>query len=748
MAVEEAFGARTAWVSEIDSGACKVLAHRFPHAPNLGDITAIDWATVPPVDIITGGSPCFVAGTPVLTRRGLIPIEDVIKGDQVWTHEARWRPVTATMTRIAPTVEFRPGFYSTPDHRLWLRKQGRKWNNDRRAYDRVLGDPDWIDAEHSQGHYVATPVSVTGVDHDKPETLTWWQIGRFLADGYTNHQVNIYLGGTKLGDAERFPGWKRIQQETALKLTMPRSAAEAVWLSTHFGKGAHGKTLPAFVLALPEEGRREVLEGYWSGDGHAFGKRSMRSASVSPALTVGIQMLAASLCYSTSLHYNRTAPTTVIQGRTVNQRDWWSMTATPDEGRYTERDQDWLWQKLRKQPAQGPLQRVYDLTVADDHSFIAAGIVVHNCQDLSTAGRRAGMTDGARSNLWVAMREAIANVKPTFVVWENVRGALSAHAASDMESDPRLLGEHPAGQPVLRALGRVLGDLADLGYDAEWRGLRASDVGACHQRFRVFVLAWRRDAAPDADGSGRSESRRTEPVRAEHTAAEYRGADALNLLPTPSAYLADNGGTQHPDKRRAGGHSVQLHDVVEFLPTPAASVANDGEGAETWLARRERVKETANNGNGMGMPLTIAVQLLPTVTTTQRGTDANLDSREGARANLHNEVAERFGQYAPAIARQEQAFGYPAPSPTEPAAKPLNRHGNPRVNPRLSARFAEWMMGTPPGWITDTPGVTRNEALRMAGNGVVRQQALAALTDMQRFVPADSVAATNYGDPT
>ena len=121
---------------------------------------------------------------------------------------------------------------------------------------------------------------------------------------------------------------------------------------------------------------------------------------------------------------------------------------------------------------------------------------------------------------------------------------------------------------------------------------------------------------------------------------------------------------------------------------------------------------------------------------TQRGTDANLDSREGARANLHNEIAERFGQYAPAVARQEQAFGYPAPSPTEPAAKPLNRHGNPRVNPRLSARFAEWIMGAPPGWITDTPGVTRNEALRMAGNGVVRQQALAALTDMQRFVPA------------
>ena len=52
------FGARTVWVSDIDKGACKVLAHRYPHAPNLGDITAIDWAAVLRVDIITAGYPC------------------------------------------------------------------------------------------------------------------------------------------------------------------------------------------------------------------------------------------------------------------------------------------------------------------------------------------------------------------------------------------------------------------------------------------------------------------------------------------------------------------------------------------------------------------------------------------------------------------------------------------------------------------------------------------------------------------
>lgn len=115
------------------------------------------------------------------------------------------------------------------------------------------------------------------------------------------------------------------------------------------------------------------------------------------------------------------------------------------------------------------------------------------CQDLSAAGRRAGMTEGTRSNLWVQMREAIAIQKPKYVVWENVRGAYSASADSSLEQCPGCMGDTADRGAVLRALGRVLGDLSDLGFHAEWRGLRAADVGACHGRFRVFILAANRD---------------------------------------------------------------------------------------------------------------------------------------------------------------------------------------------------------------------------------------------------------------
>lgn len=113
------------------------------------------------------------------------------------------------------------------------------------------------------------------------------------------------------------------------------------------------------------------------------------------------------------------------------------------------------------------------------------------CQDLSLAGKRAGMKDGTRSNLWFEFAEAIDVLKPKFVVIENVRGILSAEAFCDLEFCPWCMGDG-SGEPVLRALGAVLGSLAQLGYDARWTGVRAADAGAPHNRFRVFILGIRR----------------------------------------------------------------------------------------------------------------------------------------------------------------------------------------------------------------------------------------------------------------
>lgn len=80
-------------------------------------------------------------------------------------------------------------------------------------------------------------------------------------------------------------------------------------------------------------------------------------------------------------------------------------------------------------------------------------------------------------------------------------------------------------------------------------------------------------------------------------------------------------------------------------------------------------------------------------------------------------MAQSWGKYEPAIRRWESVTRL-APAPTEP-----NRNGNPRLAPP----FPEWMMGWPAGWVTDVPGISRNDMLRIIGNGVCPQQAVVAL---------------------
>jgi DNA (cytosine-5)-methyltransferase 1 len=87
------------------------------------------------------------------------------------------------------------------------------------------------------------------------------------------------------------------------------------------------------------------------------------------------------------------------------------------------------------------------------------------CQDLSVAGKRAGL-DGERSGLWFQFHRLIQEIKPKFIIAENVSALRS------------------------KGLDRVLGSLAEIGYDAEWHCIPASAVGAPHRRDRIWIVAY------------------------------------------------------------------------------------------------------------------------------------------------------------------------------------------------------------------------------------------------------------------
>ncbi len=124
------------------------------------------------------------------------------------------------------------------------------------------------------------------------------------------------------------------------------------------------------------------------------------------------------------------------------------------------------------------------------------------CQDISAAGRRAGIEKGARSGLWHTILDAIRVLRPGLVVVENVAALRWKNGGLD----------------------RVLAGLAEAGYDAVWRCVRAADIGAAHRRERVFLCAVPapgRDAN-DADPAG--PRRRTPRPRRPGTATGGRAS--------------------------------------------------------------------------------------------------------------------------------------------------------------------------------------------------------------------------------
>ena len=165
-----------------------------------------------------------------------------------------------------------------------------------------------------------------------------------------------------------------------------------------------------------------------------------------------------------------------------------------------------------------------------------------------------------------------------------------------------------------------------------------------------------------------------------------------------------------------------LPSAVTLLPTPAVNDMGAGKTVEDWDAWTDRMKAEHGNCNGHGKSLSLDAQRLLQTPSTADALGGHL-TRSGARSNEQllpgqaKEMAQSWGQYAAAIQRWEE-LSRPAPAPTELGSK---------GSPRLSAPFSEWLMGLPAGHVTDVPGITRNEALKALGNGVVPQQGAEAL---------------------
>ncbi|EGT8609962.1 Dam family site-specific DNA-(adenine-N6)-methyltransferase [Salmonella enterica] len=532
---------RPAWFAEIEPFPSAVLALRWPHVANLGDMTKLAKKVlageIESPDVLVGGTPCFTAGHMVLCKNGYKPIEDVCPGDYVVSHLGRLQQVKRVGSKIANTgllnaVGQPLGIRTTNDHPFlavrWKAQNTRK--NGTYFKRELLSEPEWRAACDMPGYQwcALTNFNIASPDicsRFLSEEQAMYLAGAYVGDGYirrwrgkSKKAVVFGINCQKLRKFHcRIPeNMFSVASEIrgSIKVTL-NDTCYANWLNEHFGELSHAKRIPAWVMSHPL--RHVFLQGYLDTDGTPSGKAGFRINSVSPALAWGVAGLSQTCGYVSSVSFIEVEPKKVIEDRVVNQRNYYQVTICPQKLSRKSRLAHGMLLRTVKEFKSVGLDTVYNIEVEGDHSYILNGAVVHNCQAFSIAGLRGGLDDerGALTLKYVELANAIDDkraesfLKPAVIVWENVPGVLSSAdnafgcflaglAGEDVPFEPgdrpesgksnafwRWDGKTGCHVPKWPQCGCIYGPQRKVA----WRILDAQYFGVAQRRRRVFVVA-------------------------------------------------------------------------------------------------------------------------------------------------------------------------------------------------------------------------------------------------------------------
>ncbi|WP_231353953.1 Dam family site-specific DNA-(adenine-N6)-methyltransferase [Escherichia coli] len=537
----EPLGIRPAWFAETEPFPSAVLAHRWPHVANLGDMTKLAKKVlageIESPDVLVGGTPCFTAGHMVLCKNGYKPIEDVCPGDYVVSHLGRLQQVKRVGSKIANTgllnaVGQPLGIRTTNDHPFlavrWKAQNTRK--NGTYFKRELLSEPEWRAACDMPGYQwcALTNFNIASPDicsRFLSEEQAMYLAGAYVGDGYIRRwrgkSKKAVVFGINCQKLRKFHC--RIPENIfsvaseirgSIKVTL-NDTCYANWLNEHFGELSHAKRIPAWVMSHPL--RHVFLQGYLDTDGTPSGKAGFRINSVGPALAWGVAELSQTCGYVSSVSFIEVEPKKVIEERVVNQRNYYQVTICPQKLSRKSRLAHGMLLRTVKEFKSVGLDTVYNIEVEGDHSYILNGAVVHNCQAFSIAGLRGGLDDerGALTLKYVELANAIDDkraesfLKPAVIVWENVPGVLSSAdnafgcflaglAGEDAPFEPgdrpesgksnafwRWDGKTGCHAPKWPQCGCIYGPQRKVA----WRILDAQYFGVAQRRRRVFVVA-------------------------------------------------------------------------------------------------------------------------------------------------------------------------------------------------------------------------------------------------------------------
>lgn len=445
--------------------------------------------------IMTYSFPCFTGDTLVLTSNGYKQIKDVQADDYVLTHTNKYQKVLASSkTGNKEIWEIKAkgidSIRCTENHKFYVRKRLKDTVNDDGKKVRNYNEPEWVACKDLQNDdyylgiginqesklptwddiksYVGSNINTDLININKINSLLcnhafWWLFGKTLGSGKFEKNklvLNTSYHRRYLMTLVRVCGLDYILDESYYNGKLYISSNELNLIYSLF-KNNNGKAvIPGFLIDMPCDFIESFIEGYSTSV-----QNILSFSNESKEFIYGFAQLVAKT-YKSPYKISKVGK---VEPNIRYSIDWRSFNANS----LTFYENGYIWMPINNVENTNITEDVYDIEVEEDHSFMANGVIAHNCQDLSVAGKMKGMKRGAgtRSGLLWEVERLLKETEhlPQVLLMENV---------------PQVHGEGNKED-----FQEWIKFLESLGYSNYWEDLNAKNYGIPQSRNRTFMVS-------------------------------------------------------------------------------------------------------------------------------------------------------------------------------------------------------------------------------------------------------------------
>ena len=419
------------WFSEIEPFPCEVLKYHYPDVPNLGDMTKIKVENLSngrqrfsngsqtveseKVDLLVGGTPCFVEDTLVLTPFGYRKIQDLQIGDEVISHLGNICKVTAIGNKQSEVGKInilgREEIVCTDNHPFYV-----CWDDNKKSVEF-----DFAMAKYCTGKYAGRVFQGQELMENEIQDYYVELAGYFVGCGeiVDNKVVFQFSNENELKKfrnkfGERIPLLHIDQKLFSLDDKLNN------WIKNNFYR--YGKiSIPYFLYSYKHQYR--FIEGFVS---------SVEQNKKNKFFCQKNKFY----CQNKEIAYSLGDLFGSYDVKKDKKNNKWYIC----ENKKVKLFGDRFASKVKGFKNGNTTRTVYNITVEQDHTYIVEGVAVYNCQGFSVAGKQQGLND-ERSVLALAYCRLLEEMHPRYFLWENVPGVLSTNNGNDFKEFIRKINE-------------------------------------------------------------------------------------------------------------------------------------------------------------------------------------------------------------------------------------------------------------------------------------------------------------------